>query len=123
MRKTRKNRLMTSSVMRKVIYEHAVDNYIERVLKDAPDYQEGDVRMYAKSRICQTVDHPDQVVEKDDGRPQVHLKDSMAVIVGVPHHGEGKYRPYREDDEKVYIPTVYNRETFDIDERVRKERT
>lgn len=108
--------------MNKVIYEHAVDNYIERVLEGVQIHKEGDVRMFARSRIGQCVDHPERVIEKEDGRPQIHFKDSMAVIVGVPHHGEGKYRPYREEDEKVYVPTVYKRETFDLDDSVRKER-
>jgi len=93
--------------MHKVVYQHAIDNYIDRVLDGDPPHPPQDVRMYAESRIEQCIDFPDEVIEGKDGKPQIHLKDGMAVPVGVPHPGPGKLRPYNEDDDKVYAPTVY----------------
>lgn len=91
----------TNSPMTDVtLYKHAVQNYIERVLgleyKQAGD----EVVEFAKEQIVKSVQEPDNIYDKQEGNPPIHIRNGCASIVRT------------TDDGVVEVPTVYKAGTF-----------
>lgn len=82
-----------------IVYDHALDNYLMRVLNIEYGQAGGNVVEYAKEQIKEAVNNPDNIFNKEKGSPPVHIRNGAAVVVK------------EEDGEKV-IPTVYNEQTF-----------
>lgn len=98
--------------MRLEIYEHAKDQYIKRIRgKDKTNRSLLD-RVQAETAIRDAVLNPEKILV-DETRPQIHIKDNVAVIVGVETDIDGEYAPYTDmEEDDIVVPTVYKSETF-----------
>lgn len=94
------------------IYDHAVHRYIGNVLgiseEDSNEYYEE----YAKEQIEKGVRKPDFVYHGEEEMPQIHVRRDACIVVGVETDSDGELRPYKNKQEKMTIPTVYNRNEF-----------
>jgi len=91
----------TNSPMTDVtVYDHAVQNYIERVLGLEYGQEGEDVREFAKEQIIKSVQEPDNIYKKQEGNPPVNIHNGCASIVRTTDEGNKE------------VPTVYKAGTF-----------
>lgn len=94
------------------IYDHAVDQYLERIKNKSPNTSSLE-RVIAKRKIKEAVEQPDKILSTEEDKPQIHVKDNVAVIVGVRGEHEGHYEPYSDfEEDNLVVPTVYKSQTF-----------
>lgn len=100
------------------IYDHAVDNYLERILNVDREMVSDKIRSFCRKQIIEGIENPDEVLSKDKDMPPIYIKGDVAIIVATGKNEEGKYI-YSSQDDKLIIPTVYPKETF-IDDKYEK---
>lgn len=98
--------------MNVTIPRHAVKSYLKRVESRDPSEASENEFLMTKFRILQAVHHPDEIHHKKKDMAQVHIKDNAGVVVGVQEEYEGPVYPYEEDDDDLFVPTVYPASTF-----------
>lgn len=98
--------------MNVTIPRHAVKTYIKRVEDRDPSEASENEYLMAKFRILQAVHHPDKIHHEKKEMAQVHIKGNAGVVVGVQEEYEGPVYPYDEEDDELFVPTVYPASTF-----------
>lgn len=86
------------------ITEHAIDNYISRIIGVEPEQTGESIRKRAADKILQTVNTPDRIHKRANENIPVYIRGDVAVPVGKDPSGE------------LYVPTTYNSSTFPEDE-------
>lgn len=96
------------------VTKHAVVNYIRRVFNEDPDLASVDTYRDAELEIVKAVYNPDEVVHNIEDKPQVHIRNGAAVIVGeedaskgYTSNGNPKLVPYDNLKGYLIVPTVY----------------
>lgn len=107
-----------------IIYDHAVNNYVKRVLKLPKENVENAIKEFAKEQIEKAYNEPEQVLNIDQDMPPLYVRNGAAVVVANNKkqvNGDTIYT-YIEDGGEVIIPTVYDLETYadkyDINEHI-----
>lgn len=86
------------------ITEHAIDNYISRIIGADPHQTGETIRKRATDKIRDTVNKPGRVHKRSGEKVPVYIKGDIAVPVGKDPGGE------------LYVPTTYHSRTFSEDE-------
>lgn len=99
--------------MNVVIYEHAKNNYLKRIEGYEEVHNSLWKRIVAENKIKEAVKNPDKIIAEEEDKPQVHIKDNLAVIVGVETDEQGQYKPYTDlEEDNIVVPTVYESSVF-----------
>lgn len=85
-----------------IIFEHAVDMYVERVLNEDPTDYSLDTRDDARTEIKKTFRGPDFKGVFEQGSSPIYIRGDVAFPVVMDH----------DDYDELVIPTVYNSDTF-----------
>ena len=80
------------------ITTHAVDNYLERVLKISEDNASGQMREFASEQIKKAVNDPEVIYQGEQGSCPIYIRNGCAVPV--------------EDEDPLIIRTSYNAGTY-----------
>lgn len=80
------------------ITTHAIDNYLERVLKLDKGNASDQMREFASSQIEQTVNNPEVIYHGEEDSCPIHIRNGCAVPV--------------EDEDPLIIRTSYNAGTY-----------
>ena len=94
------------------IKDHAVEQYIRRVMGIDPDEATEHIKISARQEIILAVDYPDDVYHGRKEMAQIHLRNGAGVVVGVNTEVDGKLRPYTDEDNEFVVPTVYDSSVF-----------
>lgn len=94
------------------IEEHAVEKYISRVKDKEPNKASEEDVTEARLSITMAVLYPEHVYHGKPDMCQIHIRDNIAVPVGVEKDIEGKLYPYESVDDDLVVPTSYSDKTF-----------
>jgi hypothetical protein len=94
------------------IPEHAIRCYLKRV--EGVNLSTATEKEFSKARdsIQKAVYEPDHVHHEEKDMAQVHIRGDAGVIVGVQEEYEGPVYSYNEDDDELFVPTVYPSSNF-----------
>lgn len=99
-----------------LIYDHAVDNFLNRILNKDPDVVGDSVREYARDEIKKTYYNPEQIKCIKDDMPPIWIRGQVAAVVATDKKVVGDNTIYKYDPDKgensIIIPTIYNVDTF-----------
>lgn len=109
------------------IEEHALKQYVKRVLDQDPDDVASEIFRTAYLEIYLAVIDPDWIYHEKKNMAPVHVRGGIAVPVGTREEvddskklGEGRVVPYSSMKDDLTVPTVYEASVF---ERKRDEET
>ena len=89
--------------MKVLVYSHAVDNYISRVLGMERNQVKGGVEQFVEEQLTKLAENPDMVYDELDDKPPIHIRNGCAAPV-VSSTGS--------DEKEVKVKTAYNSGTF-----------
>lgn len=102
------------------IEEHAVKQYVKRVLGREAEDVTPEVLRAAYLEIYATAKDPDWIYHEKKEMAPIHVRGDIAVPVGTRtiHDssrklGEGRIVPYETLRDDLTVPTVYDAETFE----------
>lgn len=94
------------------IGEHALHQYAKNVLNKRPDDLSEEDRVEIRKQITRAVMDPELVYHKKKKMPQIHIREKIAIPVGVDRENENTLGPYDNLAQDLKIPTVYRDEVF-----------
>lgn len=101
-----------------LIYEHAIDKYISRVMNVDPSSVGENIRKFAKRKIKEAYENPEEIRSTKKNMPPFYIKDDTAIVVANEKKKIGERTIYKFDgnENNIIIPTVYNKNMIDDDE-------
>lgn len=99
-----------------LIYNHAVDNYLDRIKNINPDNATDSQREKAREKIKEVYYNPDKILSIDSKMPPLWIKNDIAVVIANEKKVMGEKKIYKytpgKGEESIIIPTVYHIKTF-----------
>lgn len=103
-----------------LIYDHAVDKYIMRILNHDPENIGENVREFVEKQIIKVYENPDEIRSMKKNMPPFYIKDNVALIVANKKEkiGNNTIYKYERDGGDIIIPTVYTKEmAYNMEEK------
>lgn len=95
------------------VHPHAIGNCLERVMDVDEDEASTAQEREAASRILLAVAEPDWIYHGKKEMPPIHVKDGIAIPVGVEMEDSDNLRPYSSYMEDLVVMTTYKAEVFE----------
>lgn len=99
--------------MKARVERHAVRQYISRVLGKNPEDTSPFIWEVARTEVEEAIFRPDWVYHGKEDMPQIHVRNEVAVPVGVEKHGRDRLTPYESTEENLVVPTSYHAKVFE----------